>query len=237
MTVVVTYVDTLRSIIMVDDRLNWGRNQEFGYEDGNIKLIDIPNMGWASGAGYSDFIDIFQQKISERNIANTTDIASAYKEAIEDEIRNSPMNKGDIESAACVASWFGMTEEGPTMRVGLLSHNHFGSELAKLENGNLQLLYPGDYLEDLSKVKVIEESYNNRFTESASYEEILETMLKIFKDISEDSIYVSENCHIGLFYIQQDGVYKSRISGEIDFLLNELANERLFNHLEVVLKL
>lgn len=62
MTTIICYKDETVSMILADRRLNWGKNQEGGYDDTREKIV-ATLFGWASGGGFSDFSDIFISKL------------------------------------------------------------------------------------------------------------------------------------------------------------------------------
>lgn len=55
LTVNIGYASKCLSIIVTDRRINYGKNQEFGYSDNNNKLVNLKDMGWATGAGLASF--------------------------------------------------------------------------------------------------------------------------------------------------------------------------------------
>lgn len=236
MTVVISFANQNMSIIMSDDRINYGNQQEFGYSDGDTKLIDLPNMGWVSGAGLSDFLNEFKQILAASEPSDTKELNKLYKKAVENSKVLKPVYSDFIQKSVAVASWVSRDLDFEEMffRVGVFSEKHFGLEVAILEPGNILITYPGDYLDDLDKVKVIESNHKLEINDDTDFYEILRIMFEVFKEISSDSIYCSTNCDVGIQALQADGIYKMKISGEISFLLESLKLNELNESTEIV---
>lgn len=222
MTAVLSYVNKYFSIILSDNRVSYGLNQEGGYEDGHIKLINLRNMGWASGAGFADYLEKFKKALAINKIRSVGDIETIFKDVLESFKKEKPVWQKEIDSSVAVASWIG-SSNGLNMffRIGILSNEHFGIGIKVLNNGSLNILYPGDYLTDTSKVDSIETKYSLEIGEK-DFQFVLEHMLNIFKEISITSNQVSSTCDIGVHKIAEDEIYKLKISGEVDELIKAL---------------
>ncbi|KYD07648.1 hypothetical protein [Saccharococcus caldoxylosilyticus] len=234
MTVVLAYTNRYMSVIMSDDRINYGRHQEFGYIDGTTKLIELPNMGWISGAGLSDYLDKLKDSLANLEPTNTDEIKEVYKKVIEKCKDEDPDLAEDIDESVAVVSWISSDTKEIFFRVGVLSAKHFGEKLMILQNGHIFIAYPGDYLDNPIKAETLEKKYNLHIGEELDFYSILKNMFEIFKEIALDSKYVSNNCDVGIQVLQQDGIYKLKISGDIFDLLNKVNNNKLDKEFKVV---
>lgn len=233
MTTVISYVTELFSIIITDNRINFGPNQEGGYEDGHLKLINLKDMGWASGAGLSDFLDEIKNRLSTKEIRTTDDIKKEFSEALKMQKSKEPYFVGYIEESVVVTSWLGATESNIFLRVGALSEKHFGTSIVSLEKGLIDIVYPGDYLDYVDKISVLKEKHELKI-EQDDFGFVLKSMFKIFKHISLNSNQVSKTCDVGIMIFLEDGLYKLKISGEIKELIDELTNGNINSRIEVI---
>jgi len=222
------------SVIMSDDRINYGRYQEFGYLDGTTKLIELPNMGWASGAGLSDYLDKLKNSLVNLEPTNSDEIKKVYKKVIEKCKAEDPDSADDIDESVAVVSWISSDSKEIFFRVGIFSAKHFGEKLMILQNGHIFIAYPGDYLDDPIKTETLERKYNLQIGEELDFYSILKNMFEIFKEIVLDSNYVSNNCDVGIQVLQQDGIYKLKISGDIFDLLDKVSNNKLDTEFKVI---
>lgn len=111
MTTVISLSNEYCSIIITDNRENYGCLGELGYEDGRTKLINIPDMGWVCGAGLADFLDLLKDTLSKSKITTTDDIESVYKKVISEYKNNNNDFEEDIKSSVMIASWIGFDGE------------------------------------------------------------------------------------------------------------------------------
>lgn len=233
MTAVLSYVSKEFSIILSDNRINFGRYQEHGFEDGHVKLVNLRDMGWASGAGLSDYLFKLKEALASNEIKDTNNIEILFKSVLEACKSENPIFEEDIDASVVVASWLGANETSIFLRVGILSNKHFGTNLAILENGSINIVYPGDFLESPNKIKFTEERYDLNIGKKGFWGS-LRIMLNIFNDISLNSKQVSRTCDIGIHIIQEDGIYKFKISGEIETLLSELNTGSIQDRIEII---
>lgn len=234
MTVVLSYVSTQGSIILSDNRINYGRNQEGGFQDGVTKLIDLPQMGWASGAGLSDYLIDVKKKLASANIVEVDDIKSVFKEVTAEHINDNVGFKDDISESVLVTSWFGANEDRTEtfFRVGILSEKHFGSNIGLLNKGEIDIVYPGDYLNDMNKVNTVKEKFNLNVGEDIN--SALKTMLEIFDDISKGSKQVSRTCDIGMQLLTSQAMFKLKFSNHIEKLIQDYENGTFQSKAEVI---
>jgi len=234
-TVVVCYGDKYLTIIMSDDRVNCNIFGRHIYEDGHTKLVELPNMGWASGAGLSDFLETFKKELSKSTVFNIEEMGSIYKKILEKSKKNRPDLSSFISKSAIVVSWVAVLEDELYLRFGVFEEENFDTEIAVCEFGNYLVLYPGDYLDDQDKIKNVSEKYlNYDNSEEESYEKILSRMFSIFNEISSNSEQCSTHCDVGIQVVQPTGIYKIKFGGEIKELILLLDEEKLDEKYELV---
>jgi|SRR5699024_8064967 len=235
MTAVLGYVTQAISVILCDRRINFGKYQEFGYSDENKKLVDLTEMGWASGAGLATFLDEFKDNLDKEYIKDTDDIIRAFNVAVGQAKEQTPHLSKEIDKSSAMISWFGVpSEQQMTFRVGILSNHHFGSNIALINDEEIQTLYPGDYIDNPDLVKDFEERFEKSIGFQGDIEDILDRMLHMFDEISSNSKYVSKCCDIGLHCFTQNGILKLKISGEVNELISEIENGNINNRLELI---
>ncbi len=234
MTSVLSYCNEKLSIIMTDTRLNFGKYQEGGYDDKTVKLTNIPTLGWAAGAGFHDFIENFHDLLSNTIIKQTGDVGTVYKNALNRTIAESPSYTDDIESSVGIASWVAANFKQVFMRIGIFSYKHIGYEMGLVKPGEIDIVYPGDYLENPKKVELLKERFNVNVGEDLEFVQILDNMLEIFNFIANDSIYVSSFCDIGILLLVENQPVKLSISGKVLDILNDLRNGVIENRLQVI---
>jgi hypothetical protein len=238
MTAILTYVGEKFSIILSDDRINYGPNQEGGYEDGTTKLVDLNYMGWASGAGLSDYLDDLKRSLVRTKPSRPDDIKAIYNRVLEIHHKNDPDYIEDINKSVVVASWLGfdMDTSSVLLRIGSVCKEHFDDKLMFLPKGIIDVIYPGDYVDDLSKVDRLKDKFDFRVTGDIG--EVIGKMLEIFEEISKNSIYVSQHCDIGTMNVVDRNefwnVYKHKISGDVTKLIDSYKTGKLEREIEVV---
>lgn len=232
-TVVVSYANRDITIVMSDTRLNWYIDGKHFYDDENSKLVNLSEMGWASGAGLADFLDSFKKELSENTVTSVEDISKIYVKVLEDEKIKSPHVASDISKSAVIATWVAVEDGEVFLRLGLLEEDNFGHEVMLLEFGKYFILYPGEYLEDTEKAYKIQDKYLHVEVEE-TFEETLQRLFNIFMDISKDSNQCSTHCDIGIQFLQSTGVYKIKISGEVEELIKDLDEGILDKRYELI---
>lgn len=221
MTVVLCYLNNICSIIVADNRISYGKNQEWGYKDNNNKLIDLRNMGWASGTGFADYLDEIQSSLSKLKAKSTDDTKLVYRNVIEKCKKQQPLYSDDIDESVLIASWVGTSNpdfSDAYLRIGFLCNKYYGDEFQFLQKGYTIIFYPGDY-DDTAKRKYIDDNFNFEPQQDMNF--ALKNMLSIFKVISSNSSQVSETCDIGMQVIKGNGIYKLRRGGHINQLIKE----------------
>lgn len=230
MSVVIGYVTDQFSILMTDTRITFGKNAEFGWDDENDKLVSIPNMGWVTGVGVSDFISRFHEKLTKTKISTVRNIEDLYMKTLENEKREFAYLGNHIDSTVITCSWLGLGDD--SIRLGMFCKEYFGHNLVELLNNQINILYPYDYLEDFSKIDKIQNRI--KFEYNGNFENLLELLLLIFAEISANSPGVSSICDIGIQLFLGNEVYKLRIKKDISPLIKAAENGTLINMLSVV---
>jgi hypothetical protein len=235
MSVVIGYVSDYFSIIMTDTRITYGKDAEMGWNDNSEKLVSLPNMGWATGVGVFDFIHNFNRKLAKLNITTVRLIEELFEKTLEHEKSNNEYLKAQFDSTVLTCSWVGKEKNKRTFRVGLLNKEHFGNRLMELGNNHITILYPFDYLDDLSKVENIEKRFNLYKEFDGNLEKLLEHLLQIFAEISAKSSSVSKICDIGIQVYLDNDLYKFQLKDDVHPLIKAANNGTLLNKLSVVI--
>lgn len=237
MTAIIGYSTKTLTIMLTDRRINYGAKQELGYEDNRVKLINLPDMGWASGAGLADFLDSFKESLAENKVSSTDDVRKIYDDAVVKAKEINPSSfEEHIDKSVAVVSWFGATTDYQEIffRMGLLSKSSFGNNIAVANSEEIFIVYPSDYLENQELVMDLEKRHGIHVQFNGDINLVLKRMFEMFKEISDKSPYVSSICDAGLFFIAPDGIYKIKISGEVDDLIRELDEGKLEQKFEIV---
>lgn len=237
MSVVIAYSTDVLSIILTDKRVSFGKYAEFGYSDDGEKLINLSDMGWAAGAGVSEYLYDLKQNLSSENIKDVKDIINVYQKISNTYFIDPNYSKEDIDMSAVVASWLGFDEKICFFKfnVGILSSQHISENGIKtLSPNQIFTLYPIDYLDNQNKISSLLSKHGCEHQFDGDINKLYEKIFGLFREIAEDSKYVSTTCDIGLHLIQKDGVYKIKLSGEINELMNELKEGRIQERYEVV---
>jgi hypothetical protein len=223
MSVVINYVSKYIAIIASDTRINYGRNAEFGYSDDNIKLVNLPNMGWCSGVGYHDFLELFKNKLAQFELSDPREIETIFNESIEQAIVDSMLlHIEDINSSAVSFSWVSTTPEDIFCRIGLMSKQYFDNNLMLMNEGEFHIFYPGEYLDNLNIVSQFKETFNLQFQLAHDDPDLLSKLinrtLSMYNYISNQAQTVSRTCHIGILLLSQQGIDKFRSIVDVDLL-------------------
>ena len=105
MSIVINYVSKYMAIIATDTRISYGGNAEYGFSDDNMKLVELPNMGWCSGAGYHDFLELFKSNLAQSTLHNPNEIEVLFNNSIEVAIDKSILIfEEDIKASAVTFS-------------------------------------------------------------------------------------------------------------------------------------
>jgi hypothetical protein len=240
MTVVLCYTTDVLSLILSDKRVSYGRYAEFGFSDDYLKLVNLPEMGWAAGAGAGDYLDQLKETLANTEILSVADIMKVYQAVTTSFSSNSFYSEQDIKNSAVVASWIGYDEQTEFIkfRMGILSSDHIGKEgIASLNDNQIFTLYPIDYVEDTSKVSDVLNKYGEEHHFDGDLNALFEKVFSIFEEISRTSDFVTSTCDIGLQLLQNDGIYKIKFSGEISELLQEVKENRIYERYVLVSKI
>jgi hypothetical protein len=128
----------------------------------------------------------------------------------------------------------GNDENKIKFRVGLLNKQYFGNRLVEIGNNHVIILYPFDYLEDLSKVENIEKRFSMYTEFDGNFGKLLHHLLQIFAVISANSIGVSGICDIGIQVYLSNDLYKFQLKEDVQPLLKAAKDGTLLTKLSVV---
>jgi hypothetical protein len=235
MSIVITYVSDVISIIATDSRVSYGKHNEFGFSDNNEKLHNLPLMGWYAGVGLHDFLELFKEKIEVLNITDTDKIVSVYKQTLEEFENQKPLSLKYINRSVLACSWIGFSEvKGVLMRVGFLSKDHFNDDIALLGKNKIHILYPIEYIENPQIAMSFEE--NNLMTHDFDNNlySIFTKILNMFHSIVPTTQCISTICDIGVQCLTKEGLYKLRIRGDVEMLLEKLAQNDFDSQISLV---
>ncbi|WML52222.1 hypothetical protein RCG17_22975 [Neobacillus sp. PS3-12] len=225
MTAVLCYTTDYLSLIISNKRVSYGKYAEAGYTDEYEKLVNLPEMGWAAGAGAAGYLDQLKESLANTVISSVQDIMDVYNKVSTSFSLNPFYSEEDLNSSAVVASWIGFDEEINSIkfRIGVLSSEHIGQEgMGSLRDNQIFTLYPIDYIEDEDKIRDLWNRHGWEYQFNGDINALFEKMFTILNEISSHSKYVSSTCDIGLQILLGDGIYKVKFSGEIDELINEV---------------
>ncbi|TCZ79366.1 hypothetical protein E0485_05760 [Paenibacillus albiflavus] len=186
-------------------------------------MVDLPNMRWCSEVGYHDFIELFKTKIVQAEVNNPKEIESIFNESIEQAIVDSLLlHIEDINSSVVSFSWISATSDDVFCRLGLMSKKHYDNNLMLINNDEFNILYPGEYIDNLELVRQFEEAFNLQLKIAPDDPDILSILLNrilsMFNYISNQAKTVSRTCHVGKLLLSHQGVYKYRSIVDIDSL-------------------
>lgn len=235
MSVVIGYVSDYFSIIMTDTRITFGKEAEMGWNDHYEKLVSIPNMGWATGVGVFDFIHNFNHNLGKMNNTTVRIIEELFQKTLEQEKHNNECLKDHFDSTVITCSWVEKEENKRKFHVGLLNKKHFGNRLVELGNNHITILYPFDFLNNLSKVESIEKRFRMYTEFDGNFEKLLQHLLQIFAEISENSSGVSRICDMGIQVYLDNNLYKFQLKENVRPLIKAAKNGTILNKLSVVI--
>lgn len=234
MSVVIGYVSDYFSIVMTDTRITYGKEAEMGWNDNYEKLVSIPNMGWATGVGVFDFIHKFNRKLAKMKNTTVRIMEELFERTLEQEKHKHEYLKEHFDSTVITCSWVGNEENKSKFRVGLFNKEHFGNRLVELGNNHITILYPYDYLDDLSKVEKIERRFSMYTEFDGNLANLLQHLLQIFAEISANSYGVSKICDIGIQVYLDNDLYKFQLKEDVHPLIKAAKDGTILNKLSVV---
>ncbi|MET3508552.1 hypothetical protein [Halalkalibacter oceani] len=236
-TAIISYVNRSGFSIILSDTREIYSNGE--YVDGISKNIELPYHGWVSGAGQGDFLEKFKEELANAETIGGSegkkDISNLYLDVLVDFKRSGICTFEELDKSVIVLStlWKEKDIVNYIFEINLLSFNHFGKNLISIDEGEIYIVYPSDFIENKNLVETITDKYTLNIG-LLNFNDVLEKMLIIFKDISLKSEQVSKTCEMGLLFLNEDGFYKCKISGDIDDLINDIKHDELFNRLKLV---
>lgn len=219
MSVVISYVSEGIAVIATDTRITLGANSEYGWTDGNEKLINVSGMGWCAGAGLHDMIHSFELSLGAKDILSPDDIQSVFKSVHRDVCTRLPMFRSSIDRTAIAFSWLGMLENKIFCRCGLMCQKEFGDSIARVEDNHFHILYPVEYVNRPEMAHEFEANHTMEYYFDGQLYPLLAKTVDLFRKIvSSGTQSVSRVCAIGVLAILPDGLYKLRISKDMDEL-------------------
>lgn len=233
MTVIINYSSSYFSIILADRRTNFGEHQEYGYDDNKSKLIDLENMGWASGTGLSVFLEEFKARLSKGNFNQVEEMYEVFSQSVQDCKIKFPEWSHHIEESCATASWIGISEDLKNIlfRIGLFSLEQKGYPV-RLFSNKLVILYPPEYLSNIDKQSELEKRRKIAPELEENLDEVIKMMFLTFVEISNSSKHVSSLCDMGIQILDKYNILKLRISGEVEDLLDAIEKNELHNFVE-----
>ena len=213
MSLIINYVSNTVSAIATDTKVT--------YEDGSSKEekklmnVESDGMGWASTGGFGSFIDHFNKKITTNTISQATDMQTYYDEVVKEMVEQHPDKNADINDSVSSISWVSINEEGIFTKLALVSNNEQIDGMAELNNDHFFISYPKDFRENKENIENIESNHNMNFNYGGNLKNLLGNILNIFQDISLQSDEVSNECNIGLQFIDQQGIHKAHATYDI----------------------
>ncbi|WP_416144921.1 hypothetical protein [Planococcus koreensis] len=121
MTTNINYVSEDFALIMTDRRSSYGLKGEFGYTDEIDKLINLKNLGWATGMGLYNFIEPFLKKLSNSRIDTVDDIVEIYNRILERTYNDFPLFREKLkDSSVCFSFAIPNKDGSPNLVVAVL---------------------------------------------------------------------------------------------------------------------
>lgn len=238
MTINIYYVTEGMSMMLSDQRFTYGLgDEEKHFTDGNEKLINLKNMAWATGSGLYNFVQPFNEKLSNADISHTDQIVKLFKETLNNTLNDYPQYSERLETTTVGFSYLGMNAKktGPEFQIGLLNKQIAGEERIEfLEPNAFKFIAPEDFTGKVSDLQAVNKPIN---PEEEHFVQTLRIFLESFDELSRDSIKASRECDIGIHICLEDGVYKAKLSGHVDDLLDKLNEGVIGEYLEVVEKM
>lgn len=219
MSVVFNYVSRYISIVATDTRISFGKDAEFGYQDGVDKLVNLPQMGWSAGAGFASFLDVYKDRVGAEEIIDPNRVAVIFDEVFEEAIVSEPHFADHIKESVASLSWVGLVDGEVQMRLGLLSQKFKNDERGSLGlvlDDSFSIFYPSNYLENPDMVEAFEKANDLNFTynpaDSDSFIGLISKIATMFCQISDNSAGVSNVLDVGVLRFTSDGLEKLKIT-------------------------
>ncbi|WP_241475248.1 hypothetical protein [Priestia flexa] len=239
MTINIHYVTEGMSMMLSDQRYNYGiGNEEKYHTDGNVKLINLKNMAWATGSGLYNFVYPFNEKLNNAEISHTDEVVNLFKETMDETLIKYPQYSERMETTHVAFSFIGMNAEetGYEFKIGLLKKESVEEgRIGFLPPDTFNIIAPEDFEGEISNLKALNKSNNENSTED-HFKKTIRVFLEVFEELSKDSTKASRECDIGIHIGAEDGVYKLKVSGHVNDLLDKLNKGVITDYLEVIEK-
>lgn len=172
--------------------------------------------------------------MAKADIYNTDDIVRIYK-LTNNEVKNIiPMWDKEIDKSVVSTSWVGISEDQLVFHLGLLSKQHFHENIAIIPKDHFEICYPSEYIENPQIIEDFVSKVDLHHEYNFNIDSVIEKALSLFDEISSTSVSVSRECHIGQQFMAHDGIYKVRLAGDVEQLLQNAIKGQISNHFEIV---
>jgi hypothetical protein len=213
--------------------------QTVKFSDDNVKLVNLPDMGWIAGAGAHSFIEIMKDKLQNSLITSNEQVKQLFLESYREVEKLNIYDKDTLDVTGIAASWIGFNPEVsvlPLFRVGIFSDKTVSDEIAApmLEKDMIYLLYPYEYMIDKEKVNTFEVKFPLKYIFDGDYNTFIYKISCMFKEISSNSKSVSSVCDIGIMTIDNNGIHKIQVKEDVDHLIDDYKNDYKNTHFELV---
>ncbi|OME55443.1 hypothetical protein BSK59_13275 [Paenibacillus odorifer] len=227
MTVVLGVVSDEWSILMTDTRMVFKDMSNKEYDDSVVKLksLNYPH-GWYAGTGYSPYIDAFYYLANRCLISSSQQYLDAMAQVITELVHEQHHNISDILNSTCLRTF--INEDQVYLEIFFIDQNNGQTSAYTYPKDQLLVLFPADYTSEMQSS--LKQKYQFEEFRSDSFENIVEKLLNIFKEISINSNAVSEICEIGI--MKKDGpIKKFSLSGNIHELIRKVEQQNYFANL------
>lgn len=218
MTTNINFVSEDFALIMTDRRTTYGLKGEGGFTDDIDKLINLENLGWATGLGLYNFIAPFLERLSTSRIDTVDDIVEIYNKVWDRAYRDFPLYRKKLIDSNVSFSFATPNIDGsPNLVIAILREK--SETVAILPTDHFRIAPPSDYKGDISKLYICSDEFRQRYTLN-DLESNLEKALLGFKEVSEASNVSSMTCDIGIYKKENNQLNKYKLSGNVDELLD-----------------
>ncbi len=129
------------------------------------------------------------------------------------------MFRSSIDRTAIAFSWLGMLENKVFCRCGLMCQQEFGDSVRRIQDNQFHILYPIEYVNSPEMAHDFEANHPMMYEFDGQLYPLLSKTVELFREIAlSPTRSVSRVCDIGVLCILYDGVYKLRITKDMDEL-------------------
>ncbi|PID14972.1 hypothetical protein CSV63_09225 [Sporosarcina sp. P34] len=205
MTAIIATRSEKFSIIISDTR----ENSEDGssYKDGVYKLRYIPRIGFISGAGLVDFLDMVKEEvINKRKISSIVEFSEMFDATVKKVKNNVNEHERElVDNSYIVIHVLYELDNNLEYYSMFLSNSYInkeneGSNGFIIDKGQIRVIYPKDLVEKEKTFQEIAERVNKKNTVDLNINQALLETIRIFTEITRNSEQVSSDCQIGIQY-------------------------------------